>query len=122
MALATQPPFYLLNLVCHLCVKGLYMVTATSSVDKLTAQWRRQILAHRDPQSVAARRGFVAAAFIDQSNGGSAFVDIDNLLVVLLYEDAFHSCDKTPQHRVPLRLAAYGASRVPHGVQWGGDG
>jgi hypothetical protein len=96
------------------------MVTATPSVDKLTAQWRRQILAHRDPQSVAARRRFVAASFIDQSNARSAFADIDNLLVVLLYEDTFHSCAETPRNRVPLRLVAYGASRAPHGVQWGG--
>jgi hypothetical protein len=96
------------------------MITVTLPVDKLTAQWRRQILAHRNPQLIAARRGFVAASFIDQSNARSAFVDIDNLLVVLLYEDAFHSCAETPQHRVPLRLVAYGASRVPHGIRWGG--
>jgi hypothetical protein len=96
------------------------MATTTSSVDKLTAQWRRQIFTHRDPQSVAARRGFVAASFIHQSNARSAFVDIDNLLVVLLYEDEFHSSGKTLRNRVPLRLVAYGASRVPHGVQWGG--
>jgi hypothetical protein len=98
------------------------MVIPTLSVDKLIAQWRRQILAHRDPQSVEARRGFVAASFIDQSNARSEFVEIDNMLVVLLYEDAFHSCGKTPRHRVPLRLVAYGVSRVPHGVQWGGAG
>ena len=96
------------------------MVTATRSVGKFTVQWRRQILAHRDPRSVAARKGFVAAAFIDQSNARSPFVDIDNLLVVLLYEDGFHSSDGTRQKRVPLRLVAYGARCVPHGVQWGG--
>ena len=95
------------------------MITATRSVDKLTVQWRRQILAHRDPQWVAARKGFVAASFIDQSNARSAFVDIDNLLVVLLYEDEFHGSGNTPRMRVPLRLVAYGASRTPHGVQWG---
>ena len=111
---------FLSNRAYHFFVKGLCMVTVTLPVDKLTAQWRRQILAHRDPQSIAARQGFVAASFIDQSNARSAFVDIENLLVVLLYEDAFHSCAETPQHRVPLRLVAYGASRVPHGVQWGG--
>ena len=77
------------------------MVTTTPTFD-LPAQWPRQILAHRDPQSVAARKGFVAASFIDQANLSSALVDIENLLVVLLYEDEFRSVDG----RSPARTAA----------------
>jgi hypothetical protein len=96
------------------------MVTTTPCVDDLPVQWRRQILEHRDPQSVAARKGFVAASFIDQANSSSAFVDIENLLVVLLYEDEFRSVDGSQPQRVPLRLAGYRVSRVPHGVAWGG--
>ena len=96
------------------------MVTTTPTFDHLPAQWRRQILAHRDPQSVAARKGFVAASFIDQANSSSAFVDIENLLIVLLYEDEFRSVDGSQSQRVPLRLAGYRASCVLHGVQLGG--
>jgi hypothetical protein len=66
------------------------------------------------------RRGFVAASFIDQSNSKSAFIELEKLLVVLLYEDEVCGRCKSRQKRVPLRLAAYGASRVPHGIQWGG--
>ena len=93
------------------------MTTVTS---KFITQWRRQILTHRDPQSVAARKGFVAASFIDQANARNTFVDVDNLLVMLLYEDEIHSSRRTSRLRLPLRLVAYAASRVPHGVLWGG--
>ena len=48
------------------------------------------------------------ASFIDQSNARSAFVDIENLLVMLLYVDTFHNWALTPRHRVPLRLVSYG--------------
>jgi hypothetical protein len=96
------------------------MIAPTSSVDKLSAQWRSQILARRNPPSISARGTFVATSFIDQSNARSAFVDIDHLLVVLLYEDRFLGSSAAPRRRVPLRFVAYGASRIPHGILWGG--
>ena len=96
------------------------MVTTIPTVDHLPAKWRYQILAHRDPQSVAARKGFVAVSFIDQANLTSTLVDIENLLIVLLYEDEFRSVDGSQTQLVPLRLAGYRVCRVPHGVAWGG--
>lgn len=98
------------------------MPTVTNSVDSLWRQWRRQILGHRDPGSVAARKRFVAISILDQANTSSVFVDIDRLLVVLLSEDEFHSADGSESARIPLRLSGYRVRRVPHGVQWGGAG
>jgi hypothetical protein len=95
------------------------MVTATPSANCSPGQWRRQILAHRDPQSIVARAGFVAATFIDCGNESSAFVEIERVSAVLLFEE-FSVDHARPQH-VPLRLVSYRASRVPHGVQWGGE-
>ena len=95
------------------------MVTATPSVIYSPGQWRRQILAHRDPQSIVARAGFVAASFIDRGNKSSAFVEIERVMAVLLFEE--FSVDHARPEHVPLRLVSYGASRVPHGVRWGGE-
>jgi hypothetical protein len=95
------------------------MVTATPSVIYSAGQWRRQILAYRDPQSIVARAGFVAASFIGCGNESSAFVEIERVSVVLLFEE--FSADHARPERVPLRLVGYRASRVPHGVQWGGE-
>ena len=39
---------------------------------------------------------------------------------MLLYEDQFRSVDGSQSQRVPLRLAGYRVSRVPHGIKWGG--
>lgn len=79
--------------------------------------WRRQIMACRDPQLIAARKGFAAASLIDQSGASPAFVDINNLLVVLVYEDCVAG---TNDLHSPLRFVGYRVSRVPHGVRWGG--
>lgn len=95
------------------------MVTATPSVNYSPSQWRRQILACRDPQSIAARAGYVAASFIDRGNKSSVLVEIERVSAVLLFEEC--SVDHASPERVPLRLVSYRASRVPHGVQWGGD-
>jgi len=46
------------------------------------------------------------------------FADVRDLLVVLLYEDDFHSEDSAREGRTPLRLSGYRVSRVPHGVRW----
>ena len=96
------------------------MVTATPSANCSPGQWRRQILAHRDPQSIVARAGFIAASFINCGNKSSAFVEIERVSALLLFED-FNVDDARPQH-VPLRLVSYGANRVPHGILWGGSG
>ena len=91
------------------------MIAITHPTNELRRQWRQQILAHCNPRHVAARKGFVAMAFVDQANTASNFVDIDNLLVVLVYEEVAHRCD----HR-SLRLSGYNVRRVPHGARWGG--
>jgi len=91
------------------------MIAITNPSNKLRRQWRQQILAHCNPRHVAARKGFAALAFVDQANASSEFVDINNLLVVLVYEDDAYRSD----HR-SLRLSGYKVSRVTDGVQWGG--
>jgi hypothetical protein len=91
------------------------MIALTSATDELRRQWRQQILAHCNSRHVAARKGFVAMAFVDQANTSSRFVDINKLLVVVLYEGDAHRSE----HR-SLRLSGYKVSRVPDGVQWGG--
>ena len=95
------------------------MVTATPQVIYSPGRWRRQILAHRDPQSIAARAGFVAASFIGGGNKSSVFVEIERVLAVLLFE-VFSADHARPRH-VPLRLVSYRANRVLHGVRWGGE-
>jgi len=91
------------------------MTVITNPTNKLRRQWRQQILAHCNPRHVAARKGFAALTFVDQANTSSESVDINNLLVVLVYEDDDQSLD-----RRSLRLSGYSVSRIPHGVQWGG--
>ena len=66
-------------------------------------------------QAIATRKGFVALTFVDQSNTSSEFVDINNLLVVLAYEDDAHRSER----RV-LRLSGYEVGRVSDGVCFGG--
>ena len=88
------------------------MQTITYSVDRLLGQWRRQILAHRDPRSVAARKGFVALSIVDQANTSSVFVNIGRVLVVLLYEDEFYSDGRSQPSCMPLRLIGYRVRRA----------
>ena len=95
------------------------MVITTRSCTHPAGQWRRQVLAHRDPKSIAARSGFVAASFVGSANTSSALVNIERVSAVLLFEEC--SVDDARPQRVPLRLVSYRASRVPHGVQWGGE-
>jgi hypothetical protein len=95
------------------------MVTVAPNINYSPAQWRRQILAHRDPNSIAGRIGFVAATFIDRGNMSSALVPIDRVSVVLLFED-FGAANS--RSALPLRLVSYRANRVKHGARWGGSG
>jgi hypothetical protein len=91
------------------------MIAMTTPTDELRRQWRKQLLAYCNPQHVAARKGFVTLTFVDQSHTSSEFVDINNLLVMLVYEDDAHRSE-----RRSLRLSGYGVSHVPGGVLWGG--
>src|SRR5262245_45057805 len=96
------------------------MIATASSVNTLIARWRSQILARRNRSSIADRQGFATATFLDHSRSSSTLVEIEKVAFVLLYEDDFRSKTIVPPTRVPLRLAAYSARRVPHGIQWGG--
>src|SRR5690348_9729909 len=96
------------------------MIAIRSSVDALTAQWRSQIMTRRNRQSIADRQGLATATILDHSSSGSTLIEIEKLVFVLLYEDEFQCTAIAPRSRTPLRLAAYGARRVPHGVHWGG--
>jgi hypothetical protein len=64
---------------------------------------------------VSARKGLAAFTYLDQSNSSSAFVEIGNVLTLLVYEDnsGRHSCPV-------LRFATYNANRIDDGVCWGG--
>jgi hypothetical protein len=92
------------------------MLPATQNAAELHHQWRRRLTSHCNPRFVAARKGFVAMTFVDQGKTGSRFVDIPNLLVVVLYEDESLS-DCHPA----LRFAAYSVSCNKHGIRWGGS-
>jgi hypothetical protein len=91
------------------------MIAQNNSDSKMLRLWRRQLSTHFDPRKVAARAGFTALTFVDQANTSSLYVDTNDLLIVLVYEDKSRRDD-----RGPLRLSAYHVGRVPHGVKWGG--
>lgn len=91
------------------------MISICKSDNELRRMWRQQILAHCNSQFVESRKGFVAVTFVDQANTQSRFVDISNLLAVLVYEDDTHY-----NNRRSLRLSAYKVSRIADGVRWGG--
>jgi hypothetical protein len=91
------------------------MIAVCKSDYKLRRKWRQQILSHCNPQYVEARKGLVAMTFVDQANTQSRFVDIKNVLAVLVYED-----EALDNNRRALRLSAYNVSRIADGAQWGG--
>jgi hypothetical protein len=90
------------------------LIAMTTPTNEMRRKWRKQLLAHCNPHHVAAKKGFVALTFVDQANTSSEFVDINNVLVALVYEDDAH-----PGYRRSLRLSGYGVRRVPGGVLWG---
>jgi hypothetical protein len=71
--------------------------------------------AHCNPRHVEARKRFVSLAFIDNANTRLPLVNIDDLFLLLLYED-----DTCCNGRPTLRLGGYCATRTLDGVQWGG--
>jgi hypothetical protein len=91
------------------------MITICKPTNELQRQWRQQLAVHCNPRTVADRRGFVAMTFLDQASSTSDLVEIDNLLVVVVYEDESRRNDSSP-----LRFAGYRVSRVAQGVRWGG--
>jgi hypothetical protein len=91
------------------------MIAITKPTNELRRQWRQQILAHCKPRHVETRRGFAAMTIVDQANTSSRFIDINDLLVVLVHED-----DTLCYDRRSLRLSGYNVSRIPGGVQFGG--
>jgi hypothetical protein len=96
------------------------MITVATPTENILAKWRRQIGARRHPQLIAARTGFVSATFISESRTASQLVRLDRVRVALLFEDGNAYDDDGKSARSKLRFALYGASRIPHGVQWGG--
>jgi hypothetical protein len=90
------------------------------SPTNLKAQWRQQIIRRRARRWIEDRKKLVSVTFVDQSLADSQFAEINSVVVFVLYEDESHYPDGTLSTRVPLRLAAYRASRITHGVLWGG--
>jgi hypothetical protein len=91
------------------------MIALNTSNHELCRQWRRQMAAHCNPQLAAARKRFVALTFIDNANSSLRYANIDDLLLLVLYEDGVRS-----SRHPSLRLCGYGATRLPDGVRWGG--
>ena len=96
------------------------MAFTLKSVTNLKVQWRQQVMRRRTPRWMEPRRGFVALAVLDQSPVQTPFVELCNVLVVVLYEDGSPYVDGSRGERTSLRFAGYRASRVSHGVRWGG--
>ena len=96
------------------------MAIAVKAHASITSQWHRQIFRNRSPKTVAARSPFVAASYIAQDCTRSGFVDINRLLIVLLYEDVVRTDYSPTGNQSPLRFAGYRVTQVPHGVCWGG--
>src|SRR4051812_25152644 len=96
------------------------MAIATPASESITSHWHQQFSRNRSPQFIATRSPFVAASYIAQGGTCSRFVDINRLLVVLLYEDVVRTGYSPTSNKSPLRFAGYRVTRVPHGVCWGG--
>jgi hypothetical protein len=91
------------------------MIVQYKSSNNLRRQWRRQLVSHCNARWVDARKDFVAITFLDQANTCSKYIDINNLLTLLLFEDVSRRMG-----RAPLRFVGYRVQRVADGVQWGG--
>jgi hypothetical protein len=98
-----------------LFVQGLFMIASLKTAKDLQCQWRRQMLSHCNSRWRDFRRGFAAMTYLDNANTSSPYIDINNLLVLLLYEDISHRRD-----RAPLRFVGYRVTRLDDGVRWGG--
>ncbi len=96
------------------------MTIATKAPGSITNHWHRHVFRNRSPQTIVARSPFVAASYIAQGGTCSGFVEINRLLVVLLYEGAIETGYSPTSNSSPLRFAGYRVTRVPHGVCWGG--
>ncbi len=88
--------------------------------ESLKAQWRKQIMSRRGRHWIEARRGLVALAFIDRSRAQSGFPEIESVQTFVLYEDEVDAPAEQTSQRASLRFASYRATRIPHGVRWGG--
>src|SRR5262245_40189006 len=96
------------------------MTVALPSRISLKAQWRDQIIRRRGRNWIQERRGLVSIAFLDRSQSDAEFVEIDNIVAFVVYEDEHRNLDGSKVVRIPLRLSAYRVSRVENGVLWGG--
>jgi hypothetical protein len=83
-------------------------------------RWNRQILRHRDKSTIEARKGLVAMYIHDHSRLPHPYVEIDHLLISVLYEDEFHPVKDSQPERNPLRFCGYRVAKMPDGAQWGG--
>jgi len=85
---------------------------AAVSQSSLIARWQHRFRGRRrnraQPGPLAALGYLVNGAVVD------GLVEIENLVLVVLYEEA------TDSGRLALRLAGFGGARMPWGVMWGG--
>lgn len=96
------------------------MSTVASARCNLKAQWRSQMIRRRHGHRIGPRMGLAAISFADRSKLHAPFTEIGSVHIFVMYEDAVRAPDGTLSSRTPLRFGAYRASRVPHGVAWGG--
>lgn len=86
---------------------------------RLEHRWRKRAMGCWSPDRCGINHGLAAVQFIDNSRLDAPYVELHSLMVLAMYAD--HSVvDDSPSDYSALRVGGYRASRVPHGVQWGG--
>ena len=90
------------------------MISSANSFSKLHKCWYRQIARRQRQLQCQGRRPFAGLALLNCGVQPADFVEIEQIVGVVL------SDDPTSRRTPSLRLTSWGASRDPHGVQFGG--
>ncbi len=87
----------------------------TEPYHELCRRWRRQIAARHERPSARWPREVGALGFLVDGGRNNALVELSKVLLVVVYDENFG-------RRFPvIRLRGFRASRVKHGVLWGGS-
>src|SRR5262245_60444815 len=84
------------------------------------ARWRQQLKMQRSVSANRARKGLVAVYVQDQSRVPYPFVELDRLIVNVLFDDGRDSWAAPTQLQPPLRFCGFTANLKAGAVQWGG--
>jgi hypothetical protein len=88
------------------------MLASTQS--DLLKRWRRQVAARHHRTSSYRPRSAGALAFLTDGGRHGELVELGKLLALVVYDEP------VGRDRPAVRVAGYRASRIDHGVQWGG--